>query len=231
MADSVGLIIWLIGIAFELAFVVCSLARRSFGKYLFLNLYLLMCLASGLSRAMMLRHFGQDSPQYFYWYFYTDVLLTLALYIAVTSLFVIVLSELKVKEFVFLAAGVLLLGTVAVSYLIVRNSDANLTSSFAVELSQNLYFVGLIMTYVLWGTVLKLRETRTRLIQFILSLGVYFSAYAANFALVSLAQHSFVAQYLSPALGCLLPLSWTMTVLRYSEESRLETAQLVAVPR
>ena len=65
-------------------------------------------------------------------------------------------------------------------------SSAKLVTHFVVDLSQNLYFVGLVLTYVLWGAILKLRETRTRLIQLVLSLGVYFSLFAANYAIRNL---------------------------------------------
>ena len=36
------------------------------------------------------------------------------------------------------------------------------------------YFVGVVLTYLLWGAILKLRETRTRLIQLVLALGDLF---------------------------------------------------------
>ena len=100
-----------------------------------------------------------------------------------------------------------------------------------VELSQNLYFVGVVLTYLLWGAVLKLQETRTRLVQMVLSLGLYFSAYAGSYALVNLAPKYEVVQYLAPLLGCFLPISWCLTMLRHTEESRLTPARLVAVPR
>jgi hypothetical protein len=91
--------------------------------------------------------------------------------------------------------------------------------------------VGLVLTYILWGAVLKLRETRTRLVQFVLALGLYFSAYAAGYALVNLATQNSIVYYIAPVFGCLLPLAWTVTMWRYNEESRLVPAQLVAVPR
>jgi len=40
-----------------------------------------------------------------------------------------------------------------------------------------------------------------------------------------------VARYAPGAIGCLLPLAWCITIMRYSEDSRLAPAQLVAVPR
>jgi len=103
---------------------------------------------------------------------------------------------------------------------------------FAFELSQNLYFVGLVLTYALWGAILKLRETRTLLVQVVLSLGVYFSAYAASYAISNL-RPDLVAHivYLFPIIGCLLPLAWAYAIWRVPEEARLAPARLAVVPR
>ena len=79
--------------------------------------------------------------------------------------------------------------------------------------------------------MLKLQETRTRLVQMVLSLGLYFSAYAGSYALVNLAPKYEIVQYLAPILGCLLPISWSLTIMRHSEDARLTPARLVAVPR
>ena len=231
MPGPVGQIIWFLGIALELSFVVCSLARKSFLPYLFLNLYLIFCLVSSVSRFLVMRSYGQDSDQYMNCYYYTDLVLTLALFVALISLYLRVFSELKVKQYLHWLAMLVLLGTALFSYAIVDQSAGQLSTWFAIELSQNLYFVGLVLTYILWGAVMKLRETRTRLVQLVLSLGFYFSAYAASYALVNMAEKLGVVQYIGPALGCLLPLSWTITILRHTEESRLPTAQLVAVQR
>lgn len=231
MPGPLALIIWCLGISLEIAFVVCSLARKSFVRYFFLNLYFLMALSSDAVRYFFLSRFGQSSSEYRYAYFYTDVLLTLALYMALISLYSYVLSELKLERYVRMTAVLLLLGTAIFSYAVVAQSQQRLATTFAYELSQNLYFVGLVLTYILWGAVVKLRETRARLVQFILALGVYFSAYAASYALVNLASKYTVVHVLGPLVSCLLPLSWTMTMWRHSEEARLATAQLVAVQR
>jgi hypothetical protein len=220
-----------LGTALELAFVVCSIARKSFLRYFFLNLYFLLAVGSSVGRHLILSSFGQSSDQYRYAYFYTDALLTLALYVALISLFSDVLGEFRFGKYVRLSAVLLLLGTAVFSYGVIAQSTERLSTKFAYELSQNLYFVGLVLTYLLWGTVVKLRETRARLVQFILALGLYFSAYAASYALVNLASKYAVINLMGPILGCLLPLSWTITIWRYSEEARLVPAQLVAVPR
>jgi hypothetical protein len=231
MPGPVATLIWYLGTAFELAFVVCSLHRKSFLRYLFLNLYFLLTLASSLFRHFVLTDYGFGSDQYRYAYFYSDVLLTLVLYVAVISLYSRVFGELRFSKYVRLSAVMLLLGTAAFSYAVVAQSKERLATDFAYELSQNLYFVGLVLTYVLWGAILKLGETRTRLVQIVLSIGLYFSAYAASYALVNLADKYTVVQYLGPVVSCLLPLSWTITMWRYSEEARLVPARLVVVPR
>src|SRR6516225_8908712 len=231
MPGPLALAIWYVGIALEIAFVVCSIARKSFFRYIFLNAYFLLALGSDAGRYFFLSKFGQASDEYRYAYFYTDALLTLALYLALISLYSRVFGELRFNKYVRFGAVLLLLGTALFSYGVVVQSESKLATTFAYELSQNLYFVGLILTYILWGAVLKLRETRTRIVQFVLSLGLYFSAYAASYALMNFADKGSLIQYLSQALGCFLPLSWCITLLRYTEESRLEPARLLAVAR
>jgi hypothetical protein len=231
MPGPVDLIIWFLGTALELLFVVCSLARKSFLRYFFLNLYLLISTTVSIGRFLILWSYGQHSHQYMYSYYYSDVLLTLALFVALISLYSHVLGELRAGEYVKWGAVFLLLGTAGFSYAVVAQSAQRLSTDFAYELSQNLYFVGLVLTYILWGAVLKLRETRTRLVQIILSLGLYFSGYAASYALMNFSGKFSVIRYICPVLGCFLPLSWSLTILRHDEEARLAPAQLVAVPR
>lgn len=231
MPGPLASFIWYFGTALELAFVVCSIARKSFFRYFFLNLYLILVVASSFGRQFVLSRFGWHSDEYRYAYFYTDALLTLALYMALISLYSHVFGELNFSRYVRLTAVLLLLGTALFSYAVVAQSTDRLSTTFAYELSQNLYFVGLVLTYLLWGAVVKLRESRTRLVQFVLALGLYFSAYAASWALVNLASKYSVVNNLGPILGCLLPLSWTVTMWRHSEEARLVTGRLVAVPR
>jgi len=213
-------------------FVTCSVIRASFLRYFFLNLYVILSLFADLIRQAVLRFYALDSPQYVYAYYYTDCLLTIALFVAVISLASRVFAELNIARYVRFVAVLLLLGTAGFTYAVVVQSTERLGTRFAVELSQNLYFVGLVLTYLLWGAVLKLQETRTRLVQMVLSLGLYFSAYAGSYALINLApKYEVDVQYLVPVLGCFLPVSWALSIMRHSEDSRLTPARLVAVPR
>jgi hypothetical protein len=231
MPSGIALAIWIVGMGAGVCFVTCSVLRASFLKYFFLNLYVILSLFADLTRQVVLRYRGVDSLEYGHTYYYTDCLLTVALFVAVISLASRVFAELHLARYVRLVAVLLLLGTAGFSYAVVAQSTDRLATMFAVELSQNLYFVGLVLTYLLWGAVLKLQETRTRLVQMVLSLGLYFSAYAGSYALVNLAPKYEVVQYLAPILGCFLPISWAVSVMRHSEDARLTPARLVAVPR
>jgi hypothetical protein len=182
-------------------------------------------------RYEVLARCGLRSSEYTYCYYYSDAILTIFLYLALITLYLHVFDEMKVEKYVRLAAILLLAGTAVFSYLVVQQSSQRMATSFVYELSQNLYFVGLVLTYVLWGAILKLRETRTQLIQLVLSLGVYFSAFAATFALENMFPNFQSVAYIAPVFGCLLPLAWAYAFLRLSHDARMATARLAMVPR
>ena len=212
--------------------VVCALKQGAFRRYLPLNLWMLMELLSGLSRFYVLYTYGFQSTAYRYFYYYSEALTTIALYFVLASLYARVLDELKAEAYVRMAAILLLSGTAVVSYSIVRQSTNFLVTRFVVELHQNLYFVGLVLTYLLWGVVLKLRESRTRVVQFVLSLGLLFSMFAANYALRNLYPNvSWLWNSLPPLFDCFLPLAWCYTFLKIPEEARLMPARLAEASR
>jgi hypothetical protein len=224
-------VIWFLGAGLELSVVVCSLAKHSFRRYLCLNLYMLFSFLLSVGRFYMLNQYGLRSSQYKYFYYSSDALLTICLYLALITLYLHVFDEMKVEKYVRLAAIILLAGTALFSYGVVEQSSNKMLTNFVYELSQNLYFVGLVLTYVLWGAILKLRESRTQLIQLVLSLGVYFSALAANFALENMFPNLQFFTYIVPVFGCLLPLAWAYALWRLAPDARMAPARLAVVPR
>ncbi len=206
--------------------MLCALRTRSFLRYFPLSFYMLAAVTSDISRFTILMHYGLSSKKYLYFYYYSDLLLTILLFFALTGLYSAVFREMDAAKYVRIGAVVVLILTSLVCFAIVRNSQSRLTTRFASELSQNLSFVGAVLTYVLWTAVKKLRETRTRLIQFTLSLGVYFCAFAAGFAISVLYPQSPYAAVVSYAMGIWLPLAWGYTLLKVPESARLETARV-----
>jgi hypothetical protein len=225
-----GYFVWTLGSLLEAGVVVCAVRKKALRPYLFLNLYMAGSLLVSIGRYNILQHYGLASMQYTYFYYYSDALLTILLYFALTSLYSRVFSEMNAEQYVKLGAILLLGGTALFSCGVVHQAQSKLVTHFVVELQQNLYFVGLVLTYVLWFAVLKLRETRTRLIQLVLSLGVYFSLLAANYALRNLYPAlAALFQILPPLFGCFLPAAWMYAFWRIPEEARLAPARLAVI--
>jgi len=229
---SIEFSVWCTCFILEVAVVVCAIRAGIFRRFLPLNLYMAASAVGDLLRFRILFHYGYTSREYFYFYYYSDALLTVALYLALISLFVQVFKELSAEKYVIFGACLLLTGTSLFSYLVIEQSTGRLLTRFVVELSQNLYFVGLVLTYVLWGAILKLRETRAQLVQLVLSLGIYFSLFAANYAIRNLyPAASGISISLLQFLGCFLPLAWAYAFWRIPEDARLVPSTLAVIPR
>jgi hypothetical protein len=232
MLGPVDWLIWFLATLFEVCVVVFSVHKKAFRRYFFLNLYMLFSVLISVGRFRVLMHNGRLSLEYRYFYFYSEALLVISLYFALISLYSRVFQELQVEKYVRFGAVLLLAGTAWFSYAVVNQSSSRMLTHFVFQLSQNLYFVGLVLTYALWGAILKLRETRALLVQLVLSLGVYFSAYAASYAISNLRPDLFSHMaYLFPIIACLLPLAWAYAIWRVPEEARIEPARLATVPR
>ena len=139
-----------------------------------------------LGEYFTIQHYGFQSMNYRYYYYYSESLLTILLFWVIILFYQQVFAEMEASRYIRRAAALLLVATGFFSYMVIHANKDHLTSRFVVELGQNLYFVGVLLTYLLWGAILKLRETRTRLIQLVLALGVYFSATAGTYALRNL---------------------------------------------
>lgn len=226
MFGSLQNIIWGLGVAAALYVVGLSFYRGKFLAYFPLNFYMLSLGLASLGRRVFLSWYGAQSQEYAYFYYYSDMVLTIVLYFAILSLYQHVFAEMKVSRLIRVGGSVLLGLTAGVSYMMVHQNAHNMTKPFVVELSQNLYFVGVVLTYVLWGAVAQLRETRTRIIQLVLSLGVFFSAHAAFYAAWHMFPSAAVWVGVIPVLGIALPVSWAYTFTMVSEEARIETARV-----
>lgn len=233
MLSPLDYALWTLTVVLQVGVVVCAVRARSFLRFFPLNFYMLAACASDVGRYVVLQRYGFTSHVYFSYYYCSDALLTVCLFFVLMGLFSHVFHDMGAKLPIRLGA-LLVLGLIAaVTYAMVSQSEASLwtlngkaVSRFAGELSQNLHFVGVALTYVLWRAVKKVRESRTQVIQFALSLGVYFSAFAAAYAVTVLHPGSQMNRFVSLAMGFWLPLAWSYTFLKVPVSVRLETARL-----
>lgn len=234
LGSYVGDFLALAGFLLEVYVVVSSVARKTFVRYFPINFYMLCEAVVTAGLYFCERRYSTASPTYFYYYYYTNSLLTILMFWVIIRFYQMVFSEMQVSQYVRKAAVLLLLATAIFSYGAVHHQfHSNLPNHFVVELGQDLYFVGVVLTYLLWGAVLKLHETRTRVVQLILALGVYFSGTAGTYAIGNLFPHLYLPffRFLLPIFGLWLPLAWAYTFTKVAEDARLATATLVARAR
>lgn len=219
--------LWIFGFLLQVVAVVSIVRAGAISRHFTLFLYIVAACLLSAGRYVVFSHYGLTSDQYIYFYYYSDAILTIFLYFALMGLYAHVFQEMGVSRYLRVGALLLLAGTAWFSYQVMMNSSHKMITRFVVELSQNLYFVGVVLTYVLWGAVVKLRETRTQLIHLVLGLGVYFSAFAASYALRNLyPQFSIIWMYVPPLMGIWLPASWAYTFWRIPEEARLAPSRV-----
>jgi hypothetical protein len=219
--------LWLISFLAEAGVVVRAVLHRHFLRYFGLNLYLLALAVSSAYRFLILRTYGFSSLQYRYCYFYTDSLVTIVMYVAIMGLYLDVFEESHISKYIRGLAIVILVGAAGYSFLVVqRDSDSLINGRFVIELAQNLYFIGFVMTYILWGALLKLRVTRLRLILLVSAFGIFFALHAATYGLRNLWQNFPIWRVLPPLVGTWLPLSLAYTFVKVPEEARIATARV-----
>jgi hypothetical protein len=228
MLGPVDYLIWIIVFLVELFCVVSLLKSRAFSKHFTIVLYLSASLAVSAGRYIVIATAGFTSNAYVYFYYYSDAVLTICLFFVLMGLYSHIFSEMGVSKMVRGGAMLLLGGTALISYYMVAASSDRMLTRFALELSQNLYFVGVVLTYLLWGAMMKMHENRTRLVQLVLALGVYFSAFAGSYALRSMYPNFFLWQYFMQLMAVWLPVSWAYTFIKIPEDAQMATARVLA---
>ncbi len=234
MSGSYFSIVCLLGLLAEIYVVVCSLYRRNFRHELPINAYMAAAAVVTCGLIFCTHRFGISSPTYVYYYYYSDSLLTILMFWVVIHFYQQLFSEMRVSRYVRTGAILLLLGTACFSYAVILQNRSHLTTSrFVVAMGQNLYFVGVVLTYLLWVAIVKVRETRTRFVQLVLSLGIYFSAAAGSYAIGNLFPHLYMPflRYLLPVLGVWLPSAWGYTLTKVPDDARLAPSALLARSR
>ncbi len=228
MLGPVDYMVWFAITLADLFCLFCVLRNRSFSKHFTIVLFLSSSVAISVSRYVILLASGLKSISYFYFYYYSDAILTICLFFVLMDFFGQVFSEMKVSKLLRGGAMLLLGGTALISYHMVSSSSDKLLTRFAYELSQNLYFIGVVLTYVLWGAIMKMRENRTQLMQLVLSLGVFFSAFAGSYALRNMYPDHAMWRYFIHFMAIWLPVSWSYTFLKVPEDARMATARVLA---
>jgi hypothetical protein len=221
-------VLWLLSFVLQICAVVFALKGRAAVRYFPLVFFMLASAAVNVGQFVVVHTLGFGSEAYVYFYYYTEALLTILLFVALMNLYQHALEQLEVGRYLRGGSLLLLAVTVLFSGLVVQRFNDHLISRFVVELGQNLNFIGVVLVYLLSGAVMQLRESRVRILQLVFSLGVYFSVLAAAYALRNMfPDFKSVFVWIPQIASVFLAASWIYTFAFVSEDARLATARVL----
>lgn len=221
MVSTYDLIVAGLSVLVSLGAVGVCLRRRLFLGYLFLNLYLVASIIFTVGCYYLYRTEGYGSIAYFYFYYTADGIQNVIGYLLIGSFFDYMFRQSSFRPYVRPTLAIFFLGIIAVSGVIIsRSVDHFSAAAFLRELQQNMFFVGVLLTFLLWISMTYLRAESRRFVLLVSGLGIYFSAHAVNYAIQNLFPSPAVAAALTkvPPIAYTLMVSlWLYTFLRVPE--------------
>lgn len=209
MVGTYELIVLWLSVLLSLAAVGVCVYHRAFVRYFFLNLYLLANLGFTAGCYYIYSVYGYNSHELFYFYYIGDAFPNVFGYLLIGSFFYRLLKDSAFERYVRPTLVIFFLLVVAVSGIFVYGSveRARLFPRFVIEFEQNMYFVGVLLTFLLWISMSYLQAESRRFALLVSGLGIYFSAHATNYAL------RYLFHGLADVLTKVPPLAYTLMVL------------------
>ncbi len=209
MVSAYDLIVAGLSVLLSLGTVVVCLHRRIFLKYPLLNLYLAASVVFTVGCYYLYRTEGYSSLSYLYFYYTADGIQNLIGYLLIGSFFYRMLRDSVFQKYVLPTLAIFFFGVVGVSELLIaRSMERFSVVRFLPEFQQNMFFVGVLLTFLLWISMTYVHAESRRFILLVSGLGIYFSAHAVSYAFQTL--------FLSPAVAAALtkvpPIAYTVMV-------------------
>lgn len=206
------------GESLVLGFLILGVLRGAVRRYLYLYVYAAGILACDGVRYLVLRGYGFKSNEYYFAYFGSDVLLQVLNYLAIISLFEIILRESPLRTqarmaFLFLIGLVAAMSYGFTSNLVISN-ETKFFKRLTVELQQNMYFATVVLTAMVCLTLAHLRVREPQLRAIVGGLGMFGALQAGAWALQNLVPKNLFlswwgyTQYIPPFATCTMMAIW-----------------------
>ena len=214
MVGAYEISVEMLSVVLGLSVLLVSLRYHLFTRYLFLNLYLVVNAAFSLGCYYIRSLYGYESTQYFYFYYTGDALQNLVGYLLIGSLFDALLRGSVFRQYLRPTLAITFLLIVGISARFLESSLNHFYSNFIYEFQQNMYFIGVLLTFLLWISMSYLRVESRRFVLLVSGLGIYFSSHAATYALQFLTPRlDAIAMKIPPLAYCLMVSLWLYTFL------------------
>ncbi len=216
----------------EAGLLALLLLRYRVGRSLSLFLYLsLLLTVDAVSRPYVLYRYGYSSQTFGYFYWLTDVLLTLGAFFLVFAFFRrACVNERKMWQSVRLLLVLVFVLTLGISLITLSRNYDQLLTRFIFEFQQNLYFTCLVLNTLLYILMQKLESTDDELTLLVCGMGIQFAGPAANFALVHLTPgqglYGLLYPYVRPLCTLGMLLTWFYALVRGPQPSAVRTGPM-----
>ncbi len=211
--------LWLLTTLVEIFVVYLFIIQGLFRKFLFLSFYFLLSVTISFGRYVL---YDFRFVSYVYFYYLTDFLLTVFLFLSICELSVRLVGTKMPRERVMLWSTAALLATALFSFSVASSSVSGLTTHLAVELSQTIYFACCLVIVLLWAWRLRNDPQDRIAARFVSVLSVYFSLFLLIHGARQLAPHASSFNSLYPMIGAWLPLGCGFALVSYERPRRTE---------
>jgi hypothetical protein len=182
--------------------------------------YMLVSVGVGIARELTFLHYGPLSRKYAICYWLTDFLIVLSVFLLICYFFR--RASLGGAPHLWPHIRLLLLTvfvlTGAASYFIVASHHATFFPYFVLEFQQDLYFVCLVLTTMLYLLVVQFDSGDEQLGLLVAGLGIEYAGFAASLALFHVtgggSLYQTAAGYLFPLCDIGMTLVWLYTAIR-----------------
>jgi hypothetical protein len=204
MAGAYDLVVEMGSVVLGLSILFACLKSQLFSRYLFLNIYVLVNVAFSLGCYQVRTFYGYESYQYYYFYYTGDTIQNIVGYLLIGSLFDLILRGSSLRKYVRPTLAVSFLLIVGVSARFLSSNLTRFYSEFVFEFQQNMYFVGVLLTLLLWISIGYLQAESRRFVLLVSGLGAYFAAHAVSYAV------RFLFPILDPVAVKSIPLAYNV---------------------
>jgi hypothetical protein len=218
MPAPVDWTLWLLTTFVEAFVVYLFLIQGLFRKFLLFNCYLIFSVAVEIGRCVLLSRFGLISVEYNYFYYFTETFLAVGLFIAIGELSARLVGTKMPRTRVIFLSAIAFLAVVWSSLAVVWNGGGRSGIHFAVELSQNIFFVCCLATVLLWIWRLRNDPEDWVAARFVGVLSVYFSLLLLIFGVRHIAPHASDVYKIYPMVSAWLPLGCGFALVSHERQ-------------
>ena len=151
MISPADIALWVYATVLSLFVAFLLIVRGQFRRFAALGMYFVIGSAVSLLRMRILSTYGISSTEYGYFYYYSDLLLSILLYFVVASLFQKAFPSLASSPYLRIGSVMLATGVGIFSWAIVVETSSRVLLRWIVEYSQDIFVVSVFAAVALFG--------------------------------------------------------------------------------